>query len=486
VLWRVDNDPAFGAGNPTREKVNLLICFGDSWTESDTTMKASLLFSCLMALWIAATSAQAGVRRADTNPALLYYRAILLSPEISSPHELSQEEMMTVRSPLPEERVEPTPERVRLVEAYEASMRLVREAAESTVPCDWGTDHLDDPGSMLALYGRVRALSGVARFRARCFLDWERQADAVSELLAAWIMVRNIAAHGTLHSVLVQASSEVLLADFIAGQFHRFDESSRRALAVGLRRMSERPAAADTISQEQQRFIASELEPLKQLRAAAPGNDQVVLNHFRQSRLRDGHVQPPHEMLARADQVIAHAGGTAEGLLRYLESVLERHESVEAFLRLPLQDYLERLDRVSDELNPDGNLIAENFVRYAVGTRDMALVAEVRSQMILAALSYRLDGEAGFMGIQDPAGDGPFTMRRVTVNGEDRGFSLASALQVSGYPEILVFIEQPGAPLFVSGTRAGQLRPPPPPPPSTSGYDALMLERYGIKPTPQP
>jgi hypothetical protein len=452
-----------------------------------TTMKAPLLFSCLMALSIAGTSAQAGARRADTNPALLYYRAVLLSPEISSPHELSQEEMMTVRSPLPDERVEPTPERVRLVEAYETSMRLIREAAESTVPCDWGTDHLDDPGSLLALHGRVRALSGVARFRARCFLDWEREADAVSELLAAWIMVRNISAHGTLHSVLVQASSEVLLADFIAGQFHRFNESSRRALAVGLARLPEPSAAADTISQEQQRFIASELEPLKQLRAAAPGNDQIVLDHFRKSRVREGHVQPPHEMLAWADQVIAHAGGTADGLLRYLESVLERHDSVEALLRLPPRDYLERLDRAPDELNADGNLIAANFVRYAVRTRNVHLVAEVRSRMILAALRYHLDGEAGFMGIRDPAaGDEPFTMQRVTVNGEDRGFSLASALQVSGHPEILVFIEQPGAPLFVSGTRAGQRRPPPPPPPSTSGYDALMMERYGIKPTPQP
>jgi hypothetical protein len=453
-------------------------------------MKTSFLLSCVVALVIAATTAQAAARRADTNPALLYYRAILLSPDLSSPWLLSQDEMTMVDSPLPEGRIEPTPERLRVVQAYEASMQLVREAAESTVPCDWGTDHRDDPGSLLALHGRVRALSGVARFRARCFLDWERQGDAVSELLAAWTMVRAIAAHGTLHSVLVQASSEVLLADLIAGQFHRFDESSRRALAVGLTRMSERPAAADTIAREKQRFIASELEPLMRLRAAAPGNDPIVLDHFRQSRLPEGRGSniPPRdadEILARADQVIAQAGGTADGLLRHLEAVLERHDSVEAFLRLPSRDHLERLDRVPDEVNPDGNLIAENFIRYAIRTRNVDLVAEVRSRMILAALNYRLDGQAGFMGIQDPAGDAPFTMQRVTVNGEDRGFSLTSALPVSSHHEILVFIEQPGAPLFVSGMRAGQLRPPPPPP-STSGYDALMMERYGIKPTPQP
>jgi hypothetical protein len=113
----------------------------------------------------------------------------------------------------------------------------------------------------------------------------------------------------------------------------------------------------------------------------------------------------------------------------------------------------------------------------------MNLVAEVRSRMILAALLYRLDGQAAFGRTSDPAGEGPFTMQRVTVNGEDRGFSLTSALQVSGHHEIPVFVEQPGAPLFVSGTRAGQLRPPPP---AATGYDALMMERYGIKPTPQP
>jgi hypothetical protein len=96
--------------------------------------------------------------------------------------------------------------------------------------------------------------------------------------------------------------------------------------------------------------------------------------------------------------------------------------------------------------------------------------------MVLAALHYRLDGQAAFDRIQDPTGEGPFTMQRVTVTGEDRGFSLTSALQVSGHHEILIFVEQPGAPLFVSGTRAGQPRPPPP-----TSYDALMMERYGIK-----
>ena len=96
--------------------------------------------------------------------------------------------------------------------------------------------------------------------------------------------------------------------------------------------------------------------------------------------------------------------------------------------------------------------------------------------MILAAINYRLAGLVEFERIRDPAGSGPFQIRRVVVEGVDRGFSLESALDRGLRNEKLVFIEQPGPFLYVNGPRAGEMRPP------EQDLEGLMRQRYGVEP----
>jgi len=87
------------------------------------------------------TANPAGLARAgeaaDTNPALLYYRAILSTPEISA--ELSDADRQLILGSVPE-LSEAADSTAKLVEAYSPSFRLLRQAASSKARCDWAAE----------------------------------------------------------------------------------------------------------------------------------------------------------------------------------------------------------------------------------------------------------------------------------------------------------------------------------------------------------
>jgi hypothetical protein len=333
----------------------------------------------------------------------------------------------------------------------------------------------------MPVHTRAKALCHAASFRARYFLEAGRPDDAVADLIAVWALARNLSAHGTLFSVRVRDSMEALLDQFVAEHFHRFSPETLRALAAALDALPGRGSVADAIEPEKQRFVASELRPLVQLRAELSGDDQAVIVQFRERKLREAEASGDWESLGRitaeTDKLIAEAGGTAEGLQRALKEVVARHTAVEALLRMPPLAYLERSPQLLVELESESNPMVRTLGRIAIAVRNVDLVIEVRWRMLHAAIQHRLGEPLALEKFQDPAGAGSFTMRRVVLDGVDRGFALESALQVRGFKETLVFVERPGSPIIVSGPRAGELRPPP------VDTETRMRERYGIKPS---
>jgi hypothetical protein len=427
-----------------------------------------------------ASLARAG-EAADMNPALLHYRAILSTPEISG--ELSDADRQLIGGSVPEPPAA-ADSTAKLVQAYNPTFQLLRQAASSKVRCDWGTGILVDPQTLMSVYTRAKALCHAASFRARYFLEAGRPDDAVADLIAVWALARNLTAHGTLFSVRVRDSMEALLDQFVAEHFHRFSPATLRALAAALDALPGRGSVADAIEPEKQRFVASILRPLVQLRAELSGDDHAVIAQFRESRLREAEASGDGELLVRitagTDKLIAKAGGTGEGLQRELEEVVALHTAVEALLQMPPLAYLERSTQLLVELEFEGNPMASTLVRGAIAARNGDLVIEVQWRMLHAAIQHRLGDPLALGEFQDPAGAGPFTMRRVVLDGVDRGFALESALQVRGFKETLVFVERPGSPIIVSGPRAGELLPPP------ADFETLMRERYGLIPSGEP
>ena len=82
---------------------------------------------------------------------------------------------------------------------------------------------------------------------------------------------------------------------------------------------------------------------------------------------------------------------------------------------MPPLAYLGRSTQLLVELESEGNPMASTLVRGAIAARNGDLVIEVQWRMLHAAIQHRLVDPLAPGKFQDPAGAGPFTMRRVVL-----------------------------------------------------------------------
>ena len=135
----------------------------------------------LASLIITATCVGAGGQPAtnNINPAQLYYQAFLVTPDIS---DADYDYIWTN-----EWQGQHLPDRFgQIVAGYDNEFKLLREAARSTNPCDWGIDMSDGPATLLPHLSRVKGAVQTAKLRALWELQQGRQADARDDLLAAF------------------------------------------------------------------------------------------------------------------------------------------------------------------------------------------------------------------------------------------------------------------------------------------------------------
>src|SRR5207253_1022194 len=161
---------------------------------------AGILRCCLLLLATIGSARAADQFRTDINPALLYYRAFLLTPNSSQELDyLNDAEKMAGK--LPDKYGE-------LIGEYDNQLGLIRQAAQCSVPCDWGVDMSPGPGTLLPHLARVKGAIVAGRRRALWELQNGRQSEAKDDLLAALTLARNGARDGTLISMLVQIAGE--------------------------------------------------------------------------------------------------------------------------------------------------------------------------------------------------------------------------------------------------------------------------------------
>src|SRR6266446_4087219 len=156
----------------------------------------SISLSLLIATGLA-TCANGAAFRTDINPALLYYRAILMAPVWSEADRDYLFETEWLGQKLPERFSG-------MVTSYGKQFTFVRQAAQATVSCDWGIDMTPGPFTLLPQLSRLKAIAVVARLRGMWDLQQGRSAEARDDLLATMVLARNSARDGTLIAVLVQ------------------------------------------------------------------------------------------------------------------------------------------------------------------------------------------------------------------------------------------------------------------------------------------
>src|SRR5690348_1570491 len=88
--------------------------------------------------------------RTDINPAMKYYQAFLVAPNMSEAEldYLATNSLWSTTLP---------PRFGELVGRYDAEFKLLGEAAKASVPCDWGIDMSHGPATLLPHLARCKA-----------------------------------------------------------------------------------------------------------------------------------------------------------------------------------------------------------------------------------------------------------------------------------------------------------------------------------------
>lgn len=389
----------------------------------------------------------------NINPALTYYQAFTVGPDYL---QKDRDYLFTN-----EWRGQKLPDRLgELLAGYDLEFRLVRQAAQSTAPCDWGIDWSAGPGALLPHLARIKATANTARLRAMWDLQHDRQTNACQDLLAALALGRNGARDGSLIGALVEIAVEHIVCSTVAENFNQFSPETLQQLADGFNAPPARGTIAACIPMEE--FCHDWMVGRAQeLQTGNPGNDAQVMEDLRrkfefETSTSDGSKETTNLWL----QIVAAAGGTSDGVIKLLRETSPVYARLEKIEALPPAQYEEQMIQFSADVRSSSNPFMPVFFQAVEKWRPREFSALATLAMVQAAVQYKLHGDAGLQSVANPCGQGPFAFQRFIFDGVDRGFELNAACSGMGYPSMLIFVEKDGPPFLVYGKNAGKAPSP--------------------------
>lgn len=390
--------------------------------------------------------------RTDINPALRYYQAILLEPDMAQ----ADREFLFNK----DWRGAELPKRFgELIGQFDTQFKVVRQAGHATVPCDWGIDFSPGPATLLPHLARMKRIGITAKLRALWELQNGREKDARDDLLAALALGRNSSRDGTLIAALVQIAIENIVYSTVAENFYRFSPETLRELETGFESAPPRGLMTACFATEKAGFHDWLVGRILALRKEHPGNDTEVLTRLGElmKGMLAGEEGPKDAtMPGQWNQIVTAAGGTSEGLLELLAGEVPLYDRIRDVMALPYKEYEKQVGSLTDEVSQSQDPMVALFMPSFAKARSKEFMIEEQLAMLKAAIEYKLRGVAGLNSVSDPCGNGPFKLERFVLDGVDRGFRLTSAYQGRGYPEVLICVEKPGPVFLVNGPKAGQ------------------------------
>jgi hypothetical protein len=402
------------------------------------------------------TRATAETFRTDINPALQYYQALIIGG--LNLQGASREFFFTNewRGRNLDKEVVAGTEVSELLSYDDRVFTYLRHASKATVPCDWGIDLSPGPGTLLPHLGRFKALAQTARLRAMWDLQHDKEADARDDLLATFVLARQVSRDGFVISALVQIAMENIVCATIAENFNHFSPATLQELADGMAAAPERGKMAAAIGvAERQGFGGWLARRVRELQQEYPGNDKKVMEAVRKESGQFAGLDE-HEKPDPWEKFMAAAGGTSAGVLRLIGEVDRYYVRLTNVMTLPWPEYESKVKDFNHEVETSQNPFVVALLPALPKTQVREFTIEVKLAMVRAAIEYKLHGQEGFKSVGDPCGNGPFAMERFVFYGGDRGFKLKSALDARGVPEAMIFVEKDGPPFFVDGPKAGE------------------------------
>ena len=388
--------------------------------------------------------------RTDINPALQYYQAFLMAPDMPQ----ADRDYLSTN----DWRGQRLPDRFgSLISQYDNQFKLLRQAARATVPCDWGFDMTPGPATLLPHLARCKAAALTARLRARWDLQQGRQVEACDDLLAAFALARNCSRDGTLISVLVQIAMESIVCFVPTENFYQFSSETLARLATGFEAAPARGTLAAAIPMEKVFFLNWMVAQIRELQKGNSGDDAKVMAGIHELLL--GVVDSAEDQATQTtvwDQVVKASGGTSDGVIRLIQEEELVYQKLAAIMGLAPQESENQIQRFNAEAQQSQNPLLSLTLPAIIKARTKEIAVEVKLAMVKAAVQYKLRGEAGAKSVMDPWTQKPFAFERFVFQGVDRGLQLKSSYAGRGFPEVLIFVEKEGPPFYTDGPHAGQ------------------------------
>lgn len=182
-------------------------------------MKITLILTTLAVLLLPALRAE-DTTYPPINPALLYWQAAAMLPKLSDAQATELREMALGKQPA-------DPAKLKAL-SVDSTAKVLRRAAASPAPCDWGLLKEDGPGMVLPHLSKIRELANLAIVEAEASLTQGKVAEGLDWFLTAHRIARHSGAGETLISFLVQSVIETSVLDAAARRCLGWDEATRR------------------------------------------------------------------------------------------------------------------------------------------------------------------------------------------------------------------------------------------------------------------
>ncbi len=320
----------------------------------------------LLALFVSST-AWAIPPRKDINPALLYFQAFSLFPELDE----TESKLLghdTTEKVNDEDRA--------LAQRFDDVFKLLLRARSMKAPCDWGTDIADGPHAFTPNFVKIRTAAYAAALRARVALADGLPGRARDELLAASTLGRNAAVGASLVGTMIQVAVDGKVLDFIGAHFAELKPQTRTELSAGLKGPPLRQSVADAMTSEQAGFCDWLIDKLEAFRAGER-DDAKVLDQFRALI-----IQTFSNESDLADRIIEAAGGTSVGVLRYVRAVEPHYTRSFAIAKASASDIKRETVQFETAINATTNLLA----RIVIPNIGKARLKELEFEARLAKL----------------------------------------------------------------------------------------------------
>jgi hypothetical protein len=373
-----------------------------------------------LTLLMGGAGASAGEAATSTNPALFYWQAFTLLPQLSNSQYSSDVDY----------NLEPLNKTYdALVGLFDNTFRVVRKAAESKAECNWGIDLSDGPYAFLPHLAKAKWIAQInATLRGPYFLRKGKHGSVASETLAVFKLGRDTARDGTLLSILVQGAIENINVKFIADHFGMFDDADIQRMADGIKMLPKHLTVKDALPVERATFLDWYKSKVKSF-IDHPG-EKGALAQARQLLLETIEVGAEQNHSGISDEIIREAGGTPEGLIAYLDGLAKWYDEAGAILALPDRDLVGKLDEFSSRIEKEGSIISREVLPAFGKAQRKEFWTQTRMAILDAAIAYRLHGKTGFDAVAEPVAEGNFQLVPT-----ETGFEIRSKLNSEYGPE---------------------------------------------------